>query len=478
MTSLRAFPNNFFTAMKTKFNMSIPSKARFLHLGIALLCVDSAMAADIVGDTVQGNLTVNGNTTATGLGLFQQGVDFGNSGESSLTWWPGTSPAGTVTLDISWEDGTFTWRDAVTPTAASNKMSLDAANAVTLFKSNGSAGITISPETGRITLPAGNGSSTGSGIYFGNSTIAAITASSTGTPIFSGSAAFAGGIAITSNTPSTSSTTGALTVAGGLGAATDSYINGVRIGRGAGNILSNTALGSSALNAVNTGTGNSAFGSEALAYNTSGSGNLAVGNRALWKNTTGWNNSAAGGGALSENTTGALNAASGACALWANRTGNYNTAVGAFSLGSSTTASENSGVGYHALRFNTTGSKNAALGCLSLRENLTGSRNVAMGEAAGRFSANGSILTDPENSIYIGSNSRAKDNGDYNSIVIGTDATGLGANTTVIGNTSTARTHLHGQTTTPSLEVTGNTSLKGQVIISVPQGDISMGQYQ
>jgi hypothetical protein len=77
--------------------------------------------------------------------------------------------------------------------------------------------------------------------------------------------------------------------------------------------------------------------------------------------------------------------------------------------------------------------------------NTTGSLNIAIGFQAGRVHANGSTgLTDPENSIYIGSSCRGFDNSDNNSIVIGYSAIGLGANTTVIGNTSTTLTALPG----------------------------------
>lgn len=431
--------------MKKSFTSTYASKLVIFHVGVALLQLDTVLAQVIEGDTVEGNLTVTGSTTSAGWGLFQQGVDFGNNGEASLNWWPGTSPAGTVTFDINWADGTFTWRDEVTATTASNKMSLDAANALTLFRSNGAAGITFSPETGRITLPAGNGSTTGSGIYFGNSTTAAITASSTGIPVFSGNATFAGGIAITSNTPSSSSGSGALSVAGGIGAVWDSHFNGIRVGKGGGNWHANTAVGANTLSSNTTGNHNTAIGNWTQPLNTVGSFNTSTGSAALRRNVEGSSNSAFGFNAMHSNTNGSGNSAFGFWAMYANSTGHHNTAIG-----------------------------NDALS-----PNTTGSMNVAVGLSAGRTQANGTTnLTDAERSIYIGANSRGKDNNDDNSIVIGTTAIGLGANTTVIGNSATTRTHLHGQTTTASLEVSGITSLKGQVILDQPQGDISMGIYQ
>lgn len=191
---------------------------------VAFTSVGYATAQNIAGNNVQGNLTVTGNTTGDGWGLFKQGVDLGSNGEVMLNWWPGTSPAGTVTFDINWADGTYTWRDTVTASTASNKMTLDAANSLTLYKSNGSAGIMLTPESGKISLPAGSGTTTGSGIYFGSNTTATLAATSTGAAIFpslvtlqNGLSVSNGNMAISSTTASSSSASGALTVAGGLG---------------------------------------------------------------------------------------------------------------------------------------------------------------------------------------------------------------------------------------------------------------------
>ena len=105
----------------------------------------------------------------------------------------------------------------------------------------------------------------------------------------------------------------------------------------------------------------------------------------------------------------------------------------------------NTAAGNQALCFNTTGSGNTAMGYYALRSNTTGANNTAMGFQAGRYHANGSTeLTDPENSVYIGYGARGYDNSDSNSIVIGYDAAGLGANTTVIGNTSTTAATIYG----------------------------------
>ena len=111
-----------------------------------------ANAVDIVGDTVTTHLTVTGDATASGWGLFKEGIDIGNGGEMMFNWFPGTTSAGTATFDIKWADGTFTWRDTVVALTATNKMSLDASNALTLFKADGTGvGLTLNPNSG-ITL--------------------------------------------------------------------------------------------------------------------------------------------------------------------------------------------------------------------------------------------------------------------------------------------------------------------------------------
>lgn len=77
--------------------------------------------------------------------------------------------------------------------------------------------------------------------------------------------------------------------------------------------------------------------------------------------------------------------------------------------------------------------------------NKTGTRNCFFGDSAGRYHANGSTaLASPEYSIYIGADCRGKDDSDDNSIVIGYGSIGLGANTTVLGNSSTTLTRLFG----------------------------------
>jgi len=154
-------------------------------------------------------------------------------------------------------------------------------------------------------------------------------------------------------------------------------------------------------------------------------------------------NTGIGYGSLFSNTTGIRNTAVGYYSLYSN-TGNYNTALGYYSLHLNTAGGGNTALGYYSL-YSNTGNSNTALGPYSLYSNTTGGYNTALGYQAGRYQADGSTaLTDPEYSIYIGYNAKGKDNNDNNSIVIGYNAVGLGANTVVLGNDSIVTTALKG----------------------------------
>jgi hypothetical protein len=143
----------------------------------------------------------------------------------------------------------------------------------------------------------------------------------------------------------------------------DATIYGVRVGRGAGAISTNTAVGASSLNS-----------------NTTGSQNTAIGNLALTTNTT----------------------------------GQYNTALGVAALNTNN-ASNNTAVGRVALYFNSSGGSNVAVGHEALYNNTTGDRNVCIGSDAGND------LTTGDNNTIIGS--IAGTAGLSNTVIIGAGST-------------------------------------------------------
>ena len=203
--------------------------------------------------------------------------------------------------------------------------------------------------------------------------------------------------------------------------ANDASISGLTVGKGGGNVASNTAVGSGALatnssgieltafgyNALNLSTGsyNSAFGRTALSSNTTGTNNTGIGHNALQNNTTGNYNTSLGDGSLVNNTTDSYNTAVGYQSLYSNTSGGGSVAVGyqagysatsgfihAFgfsALKANTTGSFNNAFGYVSLRYNTTGSSNTAYGDYSLQNNTTASNNTAVGYQAGYSNSTG-----------------------------------------------------------------------------------------
>jgi hypothetical protein len=209
-------------------------------------------------------------------------------------------------------------------------------------------------------------------------------------------------VSLTTDIVSNNTTSGSLVVTGGVGIGgavnigLDSYVNGIRAGRGAGNIASNTAFGLTALNANTTGSRNTAFGYETLKTNTAaGSMNTAFGHQALLSNITGNQNTAIGNEALKANTIGGVNTAIGSFALTSNVIGRNNTAVGDVTL------------------LYNTGSRNTAIGSGAFESNITGSYNIALGYYAGRYETD-------SNKLYIDSTDRTDEAlGRTNSFIYG-----------------------------------------------------------
>lgn len=170
-------------------------------------------------------------------------------------------------------------------------------------------------------------------------------------PSFSGTVTVGGTLGVT----------GPLNLTGAATLVADMTVNSVDIGRGGGNVASNTIVGDTA-----------------LAANTTGSGNTAVGGYSFYTLTTGVFNTGLGYAAGFQNT------------------GNYNTAVGYTALNASSSASGNTAVGNSALLL-CTGGQNTAVGNLSGSAITTGTGNVVIGNNTGSTIAtatNNIILSD------------------------------------------------------------------------------------
>lgn len=161
--------------------------------------------------------------------------------------------------------------------------------------------------------------------------------------------------------------------------------------------------------------------------------------------TTGIYNTALGIDALGSTTTGNYNNAQGSGALYRNTIGSANCALGQNALYSNTTGSWNVGISQSSLYCNTTGESNVAIGQSSLYSNTTGHYQTGIGTDAGNYISGGANPNQTSNnSVYVGALTKALASGDANEIVIGYDATGIGSNTAILGNSSITKTQLQG----------------------------------
>ena len=322
---------------------------------------------------------------------------------------------------------------------------------------------------------AGTGTSVGLNVGAGK------TLSVAGTLTVTGAASTIDATAIGATTPDTGAFT-TLTASSTLTVTGAGSIQGLTVGRGAGAVATNTAVGASALLVNTTGANNTAVGYQALDSNTTASANTSIGANALATNTTGGNNTALGNLALNGNTTAGRNTAVGygagqntstghvtaigalvlqsnttgtgntgvggndeaaSGALQANTTGNYNIAVGTGALAANTTGSNNTAQGYQALVANTTASNNTAVGYQAGLANTTGAQNTFMGRLSGTSVTTGTDNTFLGNStgsttfptttgsgnVYIGSAMGGSAATNNYEIAIGFNSDGKGTST-------------------------------------------------
>lgn len=149
---------------------------------------------------------------------------------------------------------------------------------------------------------------------------------------------------ISATTSSTSSTTGALIVSGGMGVAKDSWINTIRVGLGEGQVSNNTALGAGTINQNVSGARITAVGNTAGAAYTASDGTF-VGADAGDSITSGAQVTIIGSSAAAFATTGARTVALGYRAgFWQvdGATGLVLTGAGNLFIGTDTRGASNS----------------------------------------------------------------------------------------------------------------------------------------
>jgi Repeat of unknown function (DUF5907) len=210
------------------------------------------------------------------------------------------------------------------------------------------------------------------------------------------------GNVLTSNGTTWTSAAAGVPYSGATGAvnlgAYDLTVNGLTVGRGAGGLLANSAVGIGTLGANTTGNSNTAAGYGSLNLNQGGSDNTAFGSRALLNNITGNNNTGVGSYSLWTNT-GTGNTAVGYGSLVYNQNGANNVALGNTSLQSNTSGSDNTAVGKFALLSNTTGSFNTAIGASSDVNTNNLNNTIAIGYGA-RVSASNTIQLGPDGTSF------------------------------------------------------------------------------
>jgi len=182
-----------------------------------------------------------------------------------------------------------------------------------------------------------------------------------------------------------------------LAAAGSATINGLTVGQGAGDIISNTVVGRGALK-----------------LNVSATNIVAIGQRALENNTIGNGNTAVGYGAIKGNTEGTSNTAVGNNALRSNLTGDQNTAMGQTALNSNTTGERNTVLGHRAFYRSEDGDSNVIIGC-NAGEQALGSNNTFVGENAGL--GNGAKSDIHNYNTFIGSDAASQVEGDNNTFL-------------------------------------------------------------
>jgi hypothetical protein len=158
---------------------------------------------------------------------------------------------------------------------------------------------------------------------------------------------------------------------------------------------------------------------------------------------------------------------------------NLNVGVGYQALRENTTGARNTAHGFSALFGNTTGVGNTANGYAALYYNTTGGGNTALGGLAGAYITDG--VTDntvTDNSVFLGNRTKALADSQTNQIVIGYDATGLGSNTAILGNSSITTTRLQGgieinaSDTTITRAEAGRIAVEGVNVVTTSSTDI------
>ncbi|MFC0428342.1 beta strand repeat-containing protein [Chryseobacterium scophthalmum] len=231
----------------------------------------------------------------------------------------------------------------------------------------------------------------------------------------------------------------------------DLNLNGITIGRGAGNFESNTVVGNHALEANVSSTFNTVIGAYSLNKTTTGENNVALGHSSMISNTTGGGNVAVGTNSFDSNTTGKFNVAIGKNALsnTLNKTGSHNIAIG-FAAGNrlEDATTNNIVIGSRQQLADSTGNNQLNIGGIIYGTGLTGNSmvpagNIGIGTAtpATKLEVNNGT-TNGAIKIVDGTQGAGKVlTSDANGLATWQDsATGTGNDWSILGNSGTSAT--------------------------------------
>jgi predicted acyltransferase (DUF342 family) len=164
---------------------------------------------------------------------------------------------------------------------------------------------------------------------------------------------------------------GETTLDGPTSCTRDISVNGLTLGRGGGNVSSNTAFGGGALQNNGSGDKNTAIGYGASLNNNTGSQNISIGSEAAKECTSGIDNIAIGVQSLIKNT------------------GSKNIGIGTYVGANHISGTQNTLLGYYADSANGTHSKSTAIGAYSI---ITASNQITLGTETETVYVPGSTL--------------------------------------------------------------------------------------
>lgn len=268
----------------------------------------------------------------------------------------------------------------------------------------------------------------------------------------------------------------------------DLTVNGVKVGRGAGQVSSNIALGGSAINGNSTSTNLIGIGNNTMTYTGGvGNNNIAIGNNSVFGGSSsigiGYNTLANNGYRANSPQTdvGNRNIAIGDASLSTSGTINDNVSIGASAMGNASQylrfnvaigtqalynmqgyhsdyiSGGNIAIGYKSSFTTVGGTENTFVGHLSGYNNNSGSGNTSLGTSSLNTNTSGS------NNTAIGKNADVATSGLSNATALGYGASVSASNTIQLGNSSVTSVITSGTISADGYTTTSDSRLKTNI---------------